>query len=134
VNALTDSGPTAQAPLHGNDVALQDMIRRIVPRGITVQTTKPANRNARTQTAYVLVSSASVRTKAKRMESTGVQGTDSATDRKKEPGHFPKAVDLTGQDEIGRATRKGAREGKPNVHAEAQTFTNAVTTILQTFN
>jgi hypothetical protein len=110
------------------------MIRRIVPRGIKVQTTKPANRNARTQTAYVLVSSASVRTKAKRMESTGVQGTDSATDRKKELGHFPKAVNLTGQDEIGRATRKGAREGKPNVHAEAQTFTNAVTTILQTFN
>jgi hypothetical protein len=43
-------------------------------------------------------------------------------------------VNLTGQDEIGRATRKGAREGKPNVHAEAQTFTNAVTIILQTFN
>jgi hypothetical protein len=72
VNALTDSGPTAQAPLHGNDVALQDMIRRIVTRGIKVQMTKPANRNARTQTAYVLVSSASVRTKAKRIESTGV--------------------------------------------------------------
>ncbi|KAF2823348.1 hypothetical protein CC86DRAFT_66335 [Ophiobolus disseminans] len=130
----SSSNPSASAAPIIPFLTMQEVQQmRATTRDAKIQTTNQETRNAKTQTIAPLMLNASIQTKTVRIASTTDQTIATTGISKRKAKLFPTIVDLTEQDELTPVAKMSPPE-HPTQPEVAHTFTNAVSTIFQTFN
>jgi hypothetical protein len=126
---------SAQQPLAAKLFAEQGyQMTRSATRNAKVQTLPPVTKNVGVQTSRPSRKHAATQTKVPRKISAGVQTTNATEAGSQDNNLFPTFVDLTEQEERISAPENDTLEQTPAELGAAQTFTNAVATVFQTFN
>jgi hypothetical protein len=126
---------SAQQPLAATLFAEQGYkMTRSATRNAKVQTLLPVTKNVGVHTSRPSRKHAATQTKVPRKISAGVQTTNATEAGSQDNNLFPTFVDLTEQEEHISSSNNDTLEQTPTEPSAAQTFTNAVATVFQTFN